>query len=464
MSLPLDRTQPPAPGPLRSFEFPPVPEDSLGNGLALRIVRLDRLPLVSTMLVLDAGEALLPAFRSGMAQLTGRALQGGTGRRSGEALAEALENLGVELGVSTGWDATTISLTSHADRLADALALVSEIVLTPSFPEAEIDRVRGQRLASLRQRRMSPSALAEDLTGYLVYPPGHPYARPASGVAEAVSGFDRVAAREWHAQRYRPGGAGLVVVGDVDPDEVRELATASFGDWTGEVSQPTAETPQASGDPGVRMVVAHRPGAVQSELRIGTVGVGRRHPDFFALQVLNTILGGAFTSRLNLNLRERNGFTYGVRSRFSFRRGSGPFTISTAVGTDVTVDAVGEALGELKLLLEEGPREEEVSAARDFLAGIFPLQMETSDRIASQITRLILYGLPSDHLSTYRDRIRGVSLQDAWEAGRRVLGDAAYVVLVVGDADEIAPGLEELGHGPVEILSEDSLPPFYPNS
>ena len=348
------------------------------------------------------------------------------------------------------------------DRLAEALAIVAEVVLEPAFPEAEIERVRDQRMASLRQRRMSPSALADDLLGHLVYPADHPYGRPSSGVADAVSSFDRPRAMRWHHERYRPRGSGLVVVGDVDPGEVEALASRAFGSWSGHAAAPVEGAFDAAGPDRSRIVVAHRPGAVQSEVRIGTVGVDRKHEDFFPLQILNTTLGGAFTSRLNLNLRERNGFTYGVRSRFSFRRGPGPFTISTAVGTDVTVAAVREALGEVHQLMEAGPRDDEVSAARDFLAGIFPLQLETSDRIAAQITRLKVYGLPDDHLSTYRERIRAVTVQDALAAGRRVLHEAPLVVLVVGDADQIRAGLEALGHGSVEVLTDDSLPSLYP--
>jgi len=447
----LDRTVPPPPGPLRSFDFPEVEKEALDTGLDLRVVRNSRLPVVTVLLVLDAGEAAVPEERGGEAVLAGNALDGGTQDRTGAALAEALEGIGSALSVHTGWDSTSLSLTALPHRLPQALALLAEVVQRPAFPEEEVARFRSQRLASIQQRFMDPGSRADDEAARLIHADGVAYGRPLGGTRPSVEGLGReeLAAFAWN--RYRPARGGLVVVGDVDPAEIRTLVREELGEWTGGggALEPLRVEPRHRER---RVVVVHRPGAVQSELRIGHLGVPRDTPDYHSLLVLNSILGGTFTSRLNLNLRERHGFTYGVRSGFSFRRGAGPFLISTAVGTEQTAPAVREAMAELEGLLEEGPREEEVASARDYLAGIFPLRIETTAQVASRIGELIVYGLPADTFARYRNEVRAVTREAALDAGRRHLHPEAMTVVVVGDAPSVRGPLEELGLGPVDVV------------
>jgi zinc protease len=228
------------------------------------------------------------------------------------------------------------------------------------------------------------------------------------------------------------------------------MADEVFGPWQARSVQGDGFSAPSNLEGG-RVAVVDRPGAVQSEIRIGQVGVPRSTSLFFPLKVFNAVLGGAFTSRLMLNLREKQGFTYGVRSGFSFRRQAGPFTISTAVATEVTAPAVQEAMSELTHLLEGGPTEEEASRARDFIAGVFPLRFETTGQVASRLGELFVYDLPEDFFSTYRDRIREVTPETALDAGRTVLDPSRMVVTVVGDAEKIRGPLEELPFGPVEI-------------
>jgi zinc protease len=206
--------------------------------------------------------------------------------------------------------------------------------------------------------------------------------------------------------------------------------------------------------PDRRIVVVDRPGSVQSEIRIGEIGVPRNTPHFFPLQIFNTVLGGAFTSRLMLNLREERGFTYGVRSRFSFRRGAGPFGISMAVATEVTAPAVEEAMKELQALLDEGPAEKEVERARDYMAGVFPLHLETTGQVAARISELKIYDLPDDFFGSYRDRIREVTPAAAAAAGREAIHPEELVVVVAGDAEAVRGPLEELDLGSVEVVSQ----------
>jgi len=440
---------PPA-GPVRTFDFPPVQAEVLDNGFQIRSVQVGRVPVVTAMVVLDAGEGLLDHGRGGLSVLTGDCLEGGTAKRTGVELAEALETIGAGLSVGTGWDSTTVSLSCMADRLDEAMSLLAEVLIHPSFPADEVERIRGQRLAAIRQREMNPADIATTASRRLTYAEGVPYGRPLGGTAESVEPFSPDAAAAFVAARYRPKGSGLVVVGDVDAEQVRSLVETHFGEWAGETEfRPEIDVQPRTSERGI--VVVDRTDSVQSEIRIGHVGQARSTPHYFALRILNTVLGGAFTSRLNLNLREEHGYTYGVRSRFMVRRGAGPWCVSTAVGTDVTADAVREAVTEITTLVAEGPTEEEVDAARDYLAGVFPLQLETTGQIAARIAELLIYELPDDYYADYRDRIRSVTLDEAHEAARRCIRPNEMTVVVGGDSAEIKGPLEELGWGPVTV-------------
>ena len=447
-----DRSTPPAPGSLRPYEPPPVVREGMGNGMDLVLVPRPRLPLVTVMLVLDVGEAGVPEAHAGLALLTGAALDGGTRHRDGVALAEALEGIGTSLSVSTGWDAASAALTCPADRLGEALALLAEVVREPAFPEGEVERVRQGRLASIAQRKADPGSLADDEAARYLHAEGVPYGRPVGGTRESIDRMDRGLLADFAARAYAPRRGALIVVGDAEPAEVRTLAARHFGDWQGEgVTAPSLLNPEPRHRER-RIILVNRPGAVQSELRLGHVGVPRSVPEHEELVILNAVLGGSFVSRLNMNLRERNGFTYGVRSGFAFRRGGGPFSISTAVGTDQTVAAVRETVFELETLLNDGPTEDEVATARDYLAGVFPLRLESTAQVAGRVAELVIHDLPDDTLATYRDRIRGVTREAAWEAGRRHIRPGELTLVVVGDADAIRTPLEALDFGPLEVV------------
>ena len=446
----VDRSQPPVPAAVRPFDFPLVRSRAAGGGLTLRVARLPRLPVVAASLVIPAGEAGLDLGRAGHAVLTADALEGGTRTHTGGALAEALEGIGASLHASVGWDTTSVSLACLADCLDEALELLAEVVLRPAFPTEEVVRIREQQLARLRQREMDPSSLASDRAAELIHAPGIPYARPVGGSLDSVGGFGQGEAAALASEHYRPHGGGLVVVGDIDADEVAALAARVLSGWDGQApgGRDFAVTPRF---PGATVHVVDRPGAAQSEIRVGHPGVEMKHPDYHALIVMNTVLGGAFTSRLNLNLRERHGFTYGVRSRFAFRRSAGPFGVATAVATDVTAPAVREILHELRVMAGEGPTEAEVEAARDYIAGVFPLRVETTSQVAARVAELIVYDLPDDHHATYRDHIRGVTREDAAAAARRHVRPDQVTVVVVGAADQVVGPLEALGVGPVTV-------------
>lgn len=446
----LDRSSPPEPRAVRRFGFPEVRSASLANGLDVRVARLPRLPVATLQVVVDAGEAAVLSEDAGLALLTAEGLEGGTSARSGPELADALERLGASLEVSAGWDAASVGLTCLVERLAEAAPLLAEVLLRPAFPEDEVARCRDRQLATLEHRKKDPRALANDMAAAFYYAAGVPYARPLSGRRESVERLTREHANTFYRARYRPGGSGVVLVGDVEPERALALVAEQLGPWTGEPAAPP-EFEAVSAVERRTVFVVHRPGAVQSEIRIGHVGADRGTPDYFPLIVLNTLLGGAFTSRLNLNLRERHGYTYGARSRFSFRRRPGPFIVDVAVATEVTADAVRETMTEIDGLLREGPGADEVAAAKDYIAGVFPLQLETTAQVAGRITELIIYELPDPYYQVYRDRVLAVTPGEAHEAGLRHIHPDHMAVVVVGDADAIRPPLEALEIGAVEV-------------
>ena len=444
------RSTPPEPGPIRPFHLPELEAHRLDSGLEVRSMARSEVPLVSLCLIVDAGETTVGPEQAGLAVLTGDALSGGTEERSGAELAEALEGLGTNLRVSTGWDATTLSVTCVAERLDATLELLAEVVRRPSFPDSEVDRVRRQRLAAIRQRTMDPGHLASDELDRTLYPPEHPCHRPLSGRPESLEAMERTGPVEFVRARYRPEGAGFVVVGDLSGADVLERARARFGDWEGSAA-PRPELSPVSLPDARPVVLVHREGAVQSEIRIGHPGPARGSDLENALEVGNAVLGGAFTSRLNLSLREKHGFTYGVRSRFERRRGGGTFSISTAVETGSTAQALNEAMDEFRRFVAEGPTTEEVEQARDYLAGIFPLRMETAPQLASRLAEILIFELPDEYHHRYRERVRAVTARGVRDAMQATLDPERAPIVVTGDADALRGELEALGMGPVEV-------------
>jgi zinc protease len=450
MSVPAHRTAPPSPAAIRAFEFPTVTHDRLGNGLRVQTARHGRLPLVTVEVVIDAGVAGEPAERSGLAHLTANALDVGTASHSGEELAWAFERLGVELETVAHWDAILLHATTESGNLDPLLALLAGVVRLPTFPDDEVRRLRHEQLATILQREKEPRALASDMAARFIFGHDVPYARPLLGLKAGVEALTREDLVDFHRARFTPSTTSLLIVGAVDEKAARASVQTHFGDWSGSPAAAPAFDVRA-GKPDTTIFIVDRPGSVQSEIRIGQVGVPRAHEDYFALEVMNALFGGAFTSRLNLSLREKHGFTYGVRSGFAYRRAAGPFVIQTAVATDVTVRAVEEILRELDGLRSDGASAEEVAAARDYLVGILPLELQTTEQLAGRLADLTIYDLPMDYFRTYRDSMAAVTPEDVARVARAQLRADNLAIVIIGDAGAIADGLRALERGPVEV-------------
>lgn len=441
----------------RPYEFPTVHRHVLPNGLTVLVAPMPRLPLVTALALVDAGAATEAAGQEGIAALTARTLAEGAGGLDGAALAAAFERLGTVFEGSADWDASLARLTVTRSRFDEAFALFATVLQGPAFPAADVVRRRDERLAELAQQLAEPRGLADErFTGFL-YAPTHRYARDAGGTATSVAALDAAAVQAFHAAHYGPATTTLVLVGDLTEDAALAAAAREFGAWRGG-SRPAVMAPAAAAAAGGRVIVVEKSEAPQSELRVGHVGVPRAHPDHLPIVVMNGLLGGFFSSRINLNLRERHAFTYGASSAFDWRRGAGPFVVSTAVRSDVTARAVEEILKEIDAMRAAPPTADEMTLATDYLAGVFPIRYETTAAVAGALAAATMFALPADWFATYRERVRAVTADAVHAAARAHLDPARLLVLAVGDPAIVRDGLAALGRGPVQCVTSDDDP------
>ena len=446
----------PTPGLPRPYDFPSITRTQLDNGLTVLVADLPGRPLLSASIVLPVGAVDEPDDEGGAAVLAARALTEGTERYDAVGLTEASERLGASLHAEAGWDATSIGVDVPATRLGPALELLAEVLLRPTFPSDEVDRLRDERLNDLLQAQADPRRRADEAYIDTIYDQVSPYHRPSGGLRETVERLDAGVLRRAYARTVDPSRATLVVGGDLGGQDVVTMARALLDDWA----------PPASADAGGRIQdgaatmnrrirVVHRPGAVQTEIRIGHPGLPRRVPDFHAVSVMSAILGGLFNSRLNMQLREAKGYTYGASAGFDMRRGAGPFTARAAVNTEVTVPAVLDTLAELERMRDAPVEASELAAARDFLVGVFPLRFETPGAVVGALGGLAVHGLPVDELIGYRDRIEAVDIEAVAAAARDHLHIDRAAIVLVGDADAFGADLEAAGLGDVVIERDE---------
>ena len=336
----------PRPGRPRPYAFPGFERRTLSSGMTLIVAPAHKLPIVSVIAIVDAGAVSDPVGREGLAALTAAMLSEGTAAMDGETLALRFERLGASVSANADWDVATAGLTVTRENLVPALALFADMVGSPSFPARELERLKAERMAELLQLRTEPRGLADELASRFIYAPESRYSRPEAGSPGSVAAVEGRDVGELYSSRYRAAGATLVVAGDVTVDDAAQLIETAFGTWGGRAPAPIHVIDAPTAAPRSVHIVA-KADAPQSELRLGHVGIPRIHPDYFRVVVMNAVLGGLFSSRINLNLRERNAFTYGAHSEFDWRRGAGPFLVSTAVASDKTAAAAREILMEI---------------------------------------------------------------------------------------------------------------------
>ncbi|HET6680443.1 MAG TPA: pitrilysin family protein [Gemmatimonadaceae bacterium] len=446
-ALESDLTQPPPLDEPADLTLPtPVTRD-LDNGLRVVVVEHHELPLVDVQLLIASGGEADPADRLGLASFTASALMEGAGDRSSLEIADQEAYLGVSLRTNARFEQSLIALHTPTAQLDSALALFADVALRPTFPAAEIDRLRQTRLTGLLQLRDRGPAIADRAYARILFGNEHPYGRPLGGDEAGTAALTADDVRTFYETYYRPNNATLLVVGDVDPADVERRANAIFGAWARDTVPAVAYPSPAESRP-TTIYLIDKPGAAQSSFRIGLVGVPRSTPDFFAIEVMNTVLGVPFTSRLNNNLRETRGYTYGARSRFDMRRSAGPFTASAEIVAAKSDSALIEFMKELNAIRDTVPADELLKARR-YLRNQMPAAFETTGDIAGQLSELIQYDLPLDFYNGYSQGIAAVTQADVQRVAQQYIDPGHLAIVIVGDRKLIEPGLRALGMAPV---------------
>jgi predicted Zn-dependent peptidase len=450
MTAVVNPLRPPAGAP-RPYHFPDFSRGRMANGLTVWTVPVPSAAMVNVHLLVDAGASAEDEPHAGVAALTAQLLVTGTRRLDASAFAEATELLGIEVSSESSWDSARAAFQSLPQYMEAGLALLAEMVQEPRFDPSEFERLRAERLADILQARSDPGRLADEMFLRHVFDAATPYRRLSAGTPETVEGLTLDDVRAHHDVHWRPASAHLIVAGPVEPDAVMAAAEANLGAWSGSGPGHRDFEPAAGG--GRRVVLVDRPGSVQSELRVGHLGIDRRSERYFPAMVLGALLGGVFGSRLNLRLREELGYTYGARAGFDPRRAVGPFSAAAAVQTEVTADALREMVGLLTTIRDAAPEDSELHEVRDFLVGVFPLRFETTGGVAMAIEPVAVYGLPDDYWQSYRANLEAVGADDVLSAARDLLHPDEYLMLVVGDASRVQGELEAAGLAPLEIVA-----------
>ncbi|HJW95587.1 MAG TPA: pitrilysin family protein [Thermoanaerobaculia bacterium] len=448
----IDRTQAPLPGSPRPYHFPHVTRATLDNGLRVLVAQNHNAPLVSMRALIRSGADHDAPQVAGLASIVADLLDEGAGSRDGIRLAEDIGLLGGTLGTGADWDASYISLDLLARYAHEAFEIFSDIASRATLPPDGLERVRAERLNDLLQQRDEPAAIAAKRFSGLLYGKG-PYGVPMIGTTETIPAIALDDVRRAYREHYIPNNTSVVVSGDVDPERALKLVEETLGGW-----QRGAETPRPSVSAQAleanRVYLIDRPTAVQSEIRIGHAGVSRASADYFPLSVMNALLGGIFNSRINLNLRERHGYTYGARSVFAFRRSAGPFVVAAPVRNEVTTESVQEVLAELRRIRTGDVEDRELNDTKSYLMGVFPATVQSASDIAGRLLDIELYGLPENYFDHYRESIGGVTKEDVERVAKKYIDPDRALIVIVGNAKQVREPLGALGY-PIQELDID---------
>jgi predicted Zn-dependent peptidase len=451
-----DRSKPPAPGAALSLKIPAIERRTLTNGLRVWIVQMHEVPVVHISVIVTSGAAADPAGKYGLSSFVAAMLDEGAGKYNALDLADAVEFLGASITTGSSFDSSLINLHTPASKLDQALPLLADVALRPTFPQNEIDRIRKERLATLLQSRDNPAAVAAAGFARLVYGAGHRYGALTMGTEAANNSITAEDLRGFYTTNYQPQNAGLIVVGDVTPAMVVPKLQQAFGAWKNGGSLAKPALPAVSAPTARQIYLIDKPGAAQSQIRIGSIGVARMTPDYYVLDVLNTMLGGSFSSRLNQNLREEHGYSYGAGSAFDMRATAGPFYATAGVQTDKTVESLTEFFKELDGM-RAAPPADELTRVRNLLALGFPGEFETTSNMAGKLTELFVYGLEDSFFAEYVPRIEAVTTAEIERAGKQYIASDRFAVVVVGDLSKIEKPIRDANFGPVKVVPMDEV-------
>ena len=454
-----DRSRLPDVGVDPAFTFPTIERHTLSNGLAVRTVEHPTVPVVSLALQIDGGSGADPSGQEGLAAVVADMIDEGTGGMSAIAVSEALARIGADYDVEVGADTTVFSLTTLTRFAGWGAALLADMIVRPSLLEEDFLRIRQLRLDRLKQLKDSAPATAERAFLRLVYG-SHPYGHLAIGADATLRELSIEDVRGFHARRFHPARATLVVVGALSHEGLLEVARR-FDRWDGSGGDGAPVTPAAEipppAYPSARLAIVPREGAAQSELRVGHLAAPRTTPDYPSLVVMNAVLGGQFVSRVNLKLREEKAFTYGARTGFDWRRGLSPFVLQASVHTAATAESIADSLAEIADIRgSRPPTDAELALAKASLTRGYPRNFETTQQVARAVAQLALYRLPDNYFAEFVPTINAIGRDDITRAASLYLDPAKLTTLVVGDQSAIADSLGTLALGEPRVLPHEA--------
>jgi predicted Zn-dependent peptidase len=446
-----DRSKPPELSSPPTLRLPPIQHFRLSNGLPVLLLEKHEVPLVQMNLLLKVGSTADPTEKSGLASLSARMLTEGAGTRNALQLADAIDFLGASLSASAGQHTTVVALHTPLNKLDSAVALLADVALRPQFANEELERTRKELLTTLVQWHDEPRAIASVLFNETLYGTKHPYGIPEIGNERSLRSFTTEDLKRFHGKYFHSNNATLIVVGDVTVKSIQSKLEEAFSTWP-QGNSPSLKLPPIGQIERREVYLVDKPGAPQSEIRIGRIGAPRLTDDYYAILVMNTILGGSFTSRLNQNLREQHGYTYGARSTFDFLPQPGPFLAGAAVQTAVTDKALVEFMKELNGILQPVP-DEELTRAKNYLALRYPENFQSVAQIANQLGELVTYDLPDDYFNGYVQHILAVTGADVQRVAKKYIDPDQVAIIIAGDQKQIEAGVKALNLGPLHTLT-----------
>jgi zinc protease len=444
----------PRPLPAREFKFPPYETRTLANGMQVVVVLHHEQPAVTMRLLIRAGAAQDPERKGGVSELVAHLLDQGTTTRSAEQIAEQIDTIGGAMGTGSGTDLTFVNAVVMKDSFAFGMELVSDVARNPTFAAEEIERQRERQISSLRVSDEDPDYVASVLFDRLVYG-FHPYGLPGSGTSESIAAITQADLREFHKRYFVPNNAILAIVGDVTSDEAFAMAERVFGKWA-RVDVPPWK-PIDPPQPTRRLVIVDKPDAVQTEIRVGQLAIPRKHPDYLTFDLAVKILGGEGANRLHRVLRSERGLTYGAEADTEAMKAAGDFVAKTNTRTETTAEALRLTVEEFAKLQRQRVYERELADAQAYLAGSFPLSIETPNEIATIIINALFYELPLDEVPTYRERVQAITPDDIQRVARQYIRPDRLSIVLVGNAQAFVPQLKGVGFTDFDVIPIDQL-------
>jgi zinc protease len=447
--------KPPAPGPLRPYSVPSVQTFTLPNGVRVALIEKHTLPIVTARIRLDAGAVREPADKSGVAVLTANLLSEGAAGMTGAQIADTMASLGAQYGTTGSFGSTYANVTSLPTVFADALSLAAKTIMSPTFTDSDFDRLRNSAIAAYERSQTTAEGVAAKIFNYALFEPTTPYSRLSGGNKASLSALTRDDVVKWHSTMYSPKNTTVMIVGDITPAAARTVVERALGSWN--VAAPTlpalANRPRAVS--ANRIILVDRPGSVQSGVVIGRAADGWESPDVIPLQAAAQVLGGGFGSRMNMNLREKHGWTYGAFANFGPLQQTGTFSFNSAIRTNATDSAIAEAVREFQRLSSEAVSGEELSDQLANVIASFPNSVQTVQGLLNNLATIVTYNLPLDYYSTYRERLAAVTPADISRLGKSKLTANALTIVAVGDLKTIEAPIRALNLGTVEVWDSE---------